>query len=239
MNWRVPALLAAIALPAAPVFAGPPYTLDDAFILDPGQGELIPYFDVVLMPGHDAGEAGFDTNWGLFDGFQLGVIVPLHKFEAGQDRVELGDVLLHAKFSLTSGGNGVPGLAMGPILAIPTASNGREKLGLDVPLHATIQSGEWEFDLGAGYRFQADVDGGSLPFGGFVVQRPLSDRFSLGVEFYAEGGGAGGKALAMAGPGFSWAISDRITLVGVGHAILANRAENGRFHVYTSLMITP
>lgn len=239
MNWRLPALLAAIALPAAPALAAPPYTLDDAFILAPGEGEVIPYLDTVFMPGHDEGEAGIDTNWGLADGFQLGAIVPLHSFAAGQDRVALGDISLHAKFSLTQGGNGVPALAMGPTLAIPTDEEGREKVGLDLPLHATFEGDSWEVDLGAGYRFQADADGGDLPFGGIVVQRALSGRLRLGAELYAEGGGHGGKTLVMAGPGFSWALSDRLTLVAAGHAILTNRAENGRFHLYTSLIVTP
>lgn len=228
-------VMAALLMPAA-ALAGPPYTTDDPGVLGAGEPEVIAYFDAVLAPGADTGEAGIDASVGLAGGIQIGVIAPLHSFEAGRDRFALGDVTLAAKIALADGDVGV---AFGPALPLPTGSKGRTRAGINLPLWIGTSRGHWTVHGGGGYRLAADRDGGDLPFGGLVVTHALTERITLGGEIYAEGKGSGGAAFAMAGPGLEWALSEAVTLTAAAHAILANRGENGDVHIYAALVVTP
>ena len=223
---------------ATPALGAPPYATDDAGVLAPGEFEAIPYLDAVFASGPDSGETGLDANIGVFPKVQLGLTVPVHRFEAGRDRLSLGDVALNAKIALVES-TGELAVAFGPSLMLPTGSGGREKAGFSLPLWGTVPVGDWSIHAGGGFRLAARQDGGDLPFGGIVAERPIAENVSLGAELYGEGKGAGGATMIMAGPGLAWALSGRFTLVAAGHAILTNRQENGHFHIYTALIVTP
>lgn len=232
-------MLAAMLLPAQAALAGPPYATDDPGVLGLGQIEAIPYLDAVLASGPDTGESGIDANIGIAHGIQIGLIAPLHSFGGGRDRLAIGDVSLTAKLVVADDGGTGPAIALGPALALPTASAGRARAGLDLPLWIGIERGPWSLHGGGGYRLAANRDGGDLPFGGIVARRRIGERLNLGGEAWFEGKRHDGTALAMIGPGIEWQLSNSAALVAAGHAILSHRRENGDFHVYAALVLLP
>jgi hypothetical protein len=226
-------------LAAAPALAAPPYATDDPGVLDRGAYEIIPYVDAVLSSGTASGESGIDANIGVTSGLQLGATVPLHRFAGGDSRFSPGDISLAAKLALIEGRGDALSLSFGPSLAVPTARHGRKRAGADLPLWAGIERGAWSLHGGGGYRLAARRDGGPRPFGGLVVRRKCGDNLVLGSEFHAEGKGSGGRTMLMAGPGLEWKLSPTLTLVAAGHAMIANRATHGRWHLFSALVITP
>ncbi|MGX7895800.1 transporter [Tsuneonella sp. HG222] len=244
MSSLAPRALAALsalvtALLSDPARADIPFTTDDPGVLAPGEYEAIAYSDGTLGLGQYEGELGLDFSLGVAERIQVGVALPVVRFDDEPDRFAIGDVAIGAKILLLDGGQSGVSVALAPTVNVPVGSRSRGDFGIDVPLWFGTETGKWSLYGGGGIGIASRADGGDVRFGGLVASRKLDERLSLGAELYVQEADQDGQALALAGVGLAWQFAQRLSLAVGAHAALANRRENGDGTVFVAIRLTP
>ncbi len=215
--------------------AGPPFLTDD-----PEPVELH-HFEAYLFSACDAtrdltgiqGPAA-EFNAGAAPGLQLHIVVPLTSaFTDGAGAAHgLGDIELGAKYRFVEETEGRPQIGTFPMVELPTGDArrglGNGRLWARLPLWVQKSWGPWTTYGGAGYAINRAPGARSYPFAGWLVQRDLSRRLTLGAEVFARGsdtvGGRSTTVLNGGGyynftPGFSLLFSGGRTVNGEPHTV--------------------
>jgi hypothetical protein len=189
---RVPVLLLVAAVAwTGQLLAGPPYNTDDP--------EPVEYrhWEFYLASQHTRNRDGwsgtaphFEVNYGALPDMQLHLIVPLAYAvpNDGGKAYGIGDTELGVKYRFVQEQQWVPQVGTFPFLEVPTGSR---RLGLGngtaqvfLPLWLQKSVGAWTTYGGAGFWFDAAIPKRHWWYVGGLVQRRISDRFTLGVEVF-------------------------------------------------------
>lgn len=227
-----PSLLAFLPALAA---AGPPFLTDDADPVDYRHYEVIPFYSMDRAADGDTitGPA-MDFNYGIRPEVQLNIEGGFaHALPAsGASAYGLGDTRLAVKWRLLDESGDRPELAIYPAVIFPTG-NARRGLGngqasYQFPVWIEKNWGPWTSYGGAGYSLDRAPGAKDSFFGGWLLQRRLSDELYLGSEIYSQGaeaaGAVGFTALNLGGgytlkPGMDFIFTAGHSIAGASHAL--------------------
>lgn len=203
-----------VAALSAPAFAGPPFQTDDPEPVDLGHYEFYVFsgVDATRVEKDPAGPA-FEFNWGALPNTQLHAIVgfggifpsnnPIY-FPAGVGPSAYGlvDTELGVKYRFMSQTDDRPEIGVFPMIELPTGSYSRGlgvgKTWYKLPIWIQKEWDPWTTYGGAGYEIVHQVDYKSFEYGGWLLQRDLGEKWTLGGEFWYHG--AEGTATAQTQP---------------------------------------
>jgi hypothetical protein len=215
--------------------AGPPFLTDDADPVDYQHYEVIPFYSMDRAADGDTIQGpAMDFNYGIWPEVQLNIGLGfVHALPAvGTPAVGLGDARLAAKWRLVDESDERPEFAIYPAVNFPTGSArrglGNSQVSYQFPLWIEKNWGEWTSYGGAGYGLNHAPGAKNNFFGGWLLQRRLSDGLYLGGEIYAQGpdtqGVAGSTALNAGGgytlrPGMDLIFTAGHSVAGASHAL--------------------
>jgi hypothetical protein len=174
--------------------AGPPFQTDDP--------EPVPYkhweaytfstYDGTALGSATQGPA-FEVNWGAVPDVQLHLVVPAAAAlpPGGPDTFGLGDIELGIKYRFVHETAHRPEIGTFPFVEVPTGSpraglgNGRTWYRLPIWIQKSI--GPWTTYGGGGEVLNSEPGTRNYPFGGWLLQRDLGKKLTLGGEIFAHG----------------------------------------------------
>ena len=177
-----------------PVFAGPPFRTDDPQPVDFRHWEA--YFFSTLDKTSDGRATQFpalEFNWGAIPNVQLHLIVPVASFRppGGPTWFGAGDVEVGVKYRFIQENGHGPQVGIFPQLELPTGSDarglGNGQVWARLPVWIQKSWGPWTTYGGGGYAVNRAPEMQSHAFGGWLLQRDLGKRLTLGGEIYSEG----------------------------------------------------
>ena len=174
--------------------AGPPFLTDDPQPVDLHHWEAYVYSS---MDSNESGKAGvlpgLEFNYGAAPNLQLHVILPwAFSSPLGAARTAgFGDISLGLKFRFVQETDTRPQVGIFPMLSVPTGSPGRS-LGaggstLFLPVWVQKSFGPWTTYGGGGYTINRATGGRNFFSGGWLLQRDLGEKLTLGAEIFAQG----------------------------------------------------
>jgi len=229
-----PALVLAISFGIAHgVFAGPPFLTDDPVPVDCGHYELILFSTGQIAKEFTNLESpAAEFNFGAAPNLQLHLGVPFvfDEEEGGPRAFGLGDIELGAKYRFIQEAEWRPQVSLYPNLELPTGDSGRGlgngRLWGKLPLWAQKSWDPWTTYAGGGYVAGANsaVSNRDYFFGGWLLQRDLSEKLTLGGEFFAEGPTMQGEhRMLFLNFGGAYNFSKNFSLLlSAGHTILGD-----------------
>ncbi len=228
-------MLFALLLLAPRAFAGPPFLTDDP------EPVKFHHYEAYLFSTIDRSDMNtyieapaFEFNVGAAPNLQLHIIVPGAFADAlhGPSAFGLGDTEVGAKYRFVQEKGCRPQIGTFPMLELPT---GNSNLGLGngtvwarLPLWVQKSWGTWTSYGGGGYVVNPARGMRNSPFAGWLVQRDLDKKLTLGTEVFAQGaqsiGGRSSTVLNAGGyynfsEGFSLLFSGGHTVAGESHTV--------------------
>ena len=170
--------------------AGPPFVTDDPEPPPPGTWEINVPFTIERSGGKTAMEAPlFDFNYGL-PNIQLALQIPIEVSRGSARATEVGpgDMLLGVKWRFLNNESSQFQLGIYPQLLVPTGNHARD-LGEGspaflLPIVAQKSWGKWTAYGNVGFWWQTASKTRNYFIAGAVLERELSDRLTLGAEFF-------------------------------------------------------
>ena len=232
---RMRVVLALLACLPALALAGPPFLTDDPDPVDYQHYEVIPFYALDRAgDGSTISGPGADFNYGIWPEVQFNVEGGfVHELPAGgPSEFGLGDLRVAVKWRFVKETDDRPELAIYPAVIFPTGS-ARRGLGngqayYQFPLWIGKSWGEWTTYGGAGYGLNHAPGARNNFFGGWLLQRRLSDDLYLGGEIYSQGAdtqdAVGSTALNAGGgytlrPGMDLIFTAGHSIAGASHAL--------------------
>jgi hypothetical protein len=182
---------------SASAVAGPPFQTDDPEPIEFRHYEFYTFATVDRTPGEtDTVGPGFELNWGPLPNVHLHIIVPaaaiLPRNDPAAPRVfGLGDIELGVKYRFVQENDHRPMIGTFVMFEMPSG-NAEKALGVGrtwykLPLWAQKSFGPWTTYGGAGVTVVKAPDYRNYPFAGWLVQRELSKKLTLGTEVFYHG----------------------------------------------------
>ena len=211
-------------------FAGPPFLTDDP--------EPVEYrhWEAYVFSTYDRGRSGtaiqgpaLECNLGAAPELQLHLVVPWagDRPRGGATQAGLGDVELGAKLRFLDESDGRPQLGIFPMAELPTGDAsrglGNGHVWFRLPLWVQKSWGPWTTYGGGGWVVNRAPGQRDHAFAGWLLQRDLGAKLTLGGEVFAQGAEAvGGRESTIANlggylnftPGFSLLFSGGRALAG-------------------------
>ncbi len=220
---------------AAAAWAGPPFLTDDPEPVELHHWEAYIFSSLDATPGGSAVQGpAVEFNLGAARELQLHLVVPLATASpsGGTTTHGLGDVEMGVKYRFVDETARRPQIGTFPMVELPTGDvhrglgNGRPWARL--PVWVQKSWGPWTTYGGVGYVVNRAPGQRSYPFAGWLLQRVLSRRLTLGGEVWRQGvtadGGRSATILNGGGyynftPGFSLLFSAGRTVIGEPHTV--------------------
>lgn len=191
-------------LAAANLWAGPPFQTDDPEPIE------FRHYEVYLFGTTDGTPAETDpvgpaleANWGAAPNLHLHIVLPFGAilpsnnpiyFPAGVGPSAYGfqDIELGAKYRFIKETKHRPEIGSFTMLEIPTGSYARGlgvgKVWYKLPIWAQKSWGPWTTYGGAGYQVVPQTGFRNFAYGGWLLQRDIGKRLTLGAEVFSHGG---------------------------------------------------
>lgn len=187
-------LLVALLAPAA-VLAGPPFQTDDPEPVDFHHYELYVFGGADgTAPEMDSTGPAVEFNWGVIPNVQLHIILPAAAVfpSNGPSAFGLGDTEAGVKFRFIQETKHRPMVGTFTMFEIPTG-NPTNGLGVGrgwakLPIWAQKSFGPWTTYGGAGEVINTAAGYRNFTFGGWLVQRDIGKKLTLGTEVFSHGG---------------------------------------------------
>jgi hypothetical protein len=187
-------VLAALASVSGIALAGPPFQTDDPEPIDFRNYEFYTFAasDGTPIETDTVGPA-LEFNWGALPNVHLHIIVPAAAiFPAQAPRaLGIGDIELGIKYRFVQETKHRPMIGTFTMFEIPTGSAPRGlgvgKTWYKVPLWAQKSFGPWTTYGGAGVTVFSVPGYRTYPFAGWLVQRDLGKKWTLGTEIFYHG----------------------------------------------------
>ncbi len=202
------------------LFAGPPFQTDDPDPVPYGHFEAYVFeaSDTTAAAGTSLSLPAFEFNWGAVPNVQLHIIAPLVTSFApagGPTYTGIGDLELGAKIRLVHEAKYRPEIGIYPMIEAPTGDASRN-LGVGsawyrLPLWIQKSWGPWTTYGGAGAILIHAPGAKNYSFAGWLLQRQMTKKFTLGGEIFRHG-------------------AETIDPAGVRHATLADLGTIYEFH---------
>jgi hypothetical protein len=171
--------------------AGPPFVTDDPEPVDYQHWEFYVASQDTKLGGDWSGTAPhFELNYGVVPEVQLHLITPLAYDvpPAGSAHYGLGDIELGVKYRFIHETNGLPEVAIFPLVEVPAGSVGNN-LGNGhwqafLPVWAQKSLGSWTVYGGGGYGANSFSGSHNWGFAGVVLQKQVWSNLAVGAEIY-------------------------------------------------------
>ncbi len=188
------AALALLAFVPATALAGPPFQTDDPEPIDFRNYEFYTFAasDGTPLETDTAGPA-VEFNWGALPNVHLHIIVPAAAIlPAGAPRAfGIGDIELGIKYRFVQETKHRPMIGTFTMFEIPTGSAARGlgvgKTWYKLPVWVQKSFGPWTTYGGGGVTLVNVPGYRNYPFAGWLVQRDLSKKVTLGTEIFYHG----------------------------------------------------
>jgi hypothetical protein len=229
------AFAVAVAAIARTAPAGPPFLTDDPEPVAYQHWEVYLFSTYDRSPtATDASGPALELNFGAAPELQLHLVVPWawHRSQGSPTRSGWGDVELGFKLRLLDESEGAPQVGIFPMAELPAGDAsqglGTGHLSFRLPVWAQKSWGPWTTYGGGGWVIDHADGKRDHAFAGWLLQRDLSAKVTLGGELFTEAAdAAGGTASAVAnlggyvnlGPGFSLLFSGGRTFAGERHTV--------------------
>jgi hypothetical protein len=183
--------------------AGPPFQTDDPEPVDLGHYEFYVFAasDGTPLETDPVGPA-FEFNWGALPNTQLHAVLSFGGIDpsndpryapegAGPSAYGLLDTELGVKYRFIKQTDSVPEVGVFPMVELPTGSAARGlgvgKTWYKLPLWIQKDFGPWTTYGGGGYEIVDQVGYNSFRYAGWLLQRDLGDKWTLGAELWYHG----------------------------------------------------
>lgn len=188
-------LFALLAAPGLWAQAGPPFQTDDAVPVDYGHYEFYVFGLADGTPVEmDVDAPAVEFNWGAYPKVQLhaivpgGITAPMNHSAYGSEgqgpvTFGMGDIELGVKYGAITETKHRPQIGSFPLIEIPY----NDKPSFLLPIWVSKSIGPWILDGGAGYVVNPQDGARNYPYGGFLMQHPVTKKLDLGVEIFSHG----------------------------------------------------
>jgi hypothetical protein len=243
LNIVAGVLLLAACLLASPVqaWAGPPFLTDDPQPIDYRHWESYLFTTQdVTSSGNAVNLPAIETNYGPAPNLHLHIVVPYAQNIAnGAPHTSgLGDIELGVKYRFVQETAGRPMIGIFPMAEVATG-NAAQGLGNGVtwyklPLWIQKSYGPWTTYGGGGWAINSAPGMANYPFGGWLVQRDIGSKLTLGGELFSEGPTiVGGQHATFYNVGGYLKPTDNFNILfSVGHTISGENHAIGYFALY-------
>jgi hypothetical protein len=187
-------LASTLMLLSGSVMAGPPFMTDDPAPVEYKHSEFYIFsaYDKTA-DGKDTAIPAFEYNYGVLPDTQLHIMVPFVQSNPNDGASEsgLGDVEVGVKYRFIQETDTSPQVGIFPMAELPTGdstkglSNG--KTWWRLPVWVQKSWGDWTTYGGAGYVVNRATDQKNYTFGGWLLQKDLGEKWTLGGEVFARG----------------------------------------------------
>jgi hypothetical protein len=234
-SWLIIPVVTAALWVATLAWAGPPFLTDDPEPVEVGHYEayIFSTYDRV-SDGTSLRAPALEFNFGAAPNLQLHVVVPWawSQVSGGPRRSGWGDAEVGLKFRFVQETESTPQVGIFPMVELPVGDaqrglgNGRAWFSL--PIWVQKSWGPWTTYGGGGWAINRAPGMRDHAFGGWLLQRALGEKLTLGGEVFAQGADTTegrGTVVANAGgvlnfgPGFSLLFSAGRSVGGEGHTI--------------------
>ena len=228
-------IAAALILVSTPVLAGPPFLTDDPAPVDYKHSEFYIFSTMdKTNDGKDTAMPAFEYNYGVLPDTQLHIVVP-YVTSAPNDAASesgKGDVELGVKYRFIQETDTMPQIGIFPMAEVSTGDSnrglGNGKTWWRLPVWIQKSWGEWTTYGGAGYVINRAEGQKNYPFAGWLLQKDLGEKLTLGGEVFARDkdavDGRGTTILNFGGyykftPDFNLLFSAGHSVSGESHAV--------------------
>ena len=249
------AAFCAVALLAAPAFAGPPFRTDDPEPVDYQHWEINLFSQgTYASEGSTSVLPGFEVNYGALPNLQLHAIVPLsyENLSGTKAGLALGDLELGAKYRFITPGEDdwFPQVAVFPLVEVPI---GNQNMGFSsghaqvfLPMWAQKDFDPWTVYGGGGYWINPGAGNKDYWFFGAALWRQFGESFHLGVEVFHQTAYVtgqpentiGAKDMTGFNVGAVYDLSENWHLLGSAGSGLQNQSTTNKFSYYLGLQLT-
>jgi hypothetical protein len=221
-----------------PAWAGPPFQTDDPEPVEYHHYEAYAFgtFDHSAASTYSELPAA-EFNMGVAPNLQLHIIVP-GAYLYPSDAYGIGDVELGAKYRFVQENSKWPQVGAFPLLELPTG-NSRRGLGngqvwARLPLWLQKSYGPWTTYGGAGYQINNAPGMKDSLFAGWLIQRQLNKRITLGAEVYhQESQAAGARQTTFTDAGGYYNFTQNFSLLFMlGHTVTGETHTVGYLGLY-------
>lgn len=201
----IPSVALTVALAVAPTVAraGPPFQSDDPQPVDFRHYELYTFgtADGTAVEMDTAGPA-VEFNWGVFPNVQLHLVIPvtgilpsnnpaLAPSGAGPNAFGLGDIETGVKFRFIQETKRRPMIGTFTMFELPTGNPyngcGVGRGWAKLPIWAQKSFGRWTTYGGVGENINIAAGFRNFTYGGWLVQRDIGKKLTLGTEVFSHG----------------------------------------------------
>ena len=189
---------------AANLWAGPPFQTDDPEPIEFRHYEVYIFGTTDGTPAEtDPVGPALEANWGAAPNLHLHIVLPFgavvpsnnpRYLPAGVGPSAYGfqDIELGAKYRFIKETKHRPEFGSFTMLEIPTGSYARGlgvgKVWYKLPIWAQKSWGPWTTYGGAGYQVVPQTGFRNFAYGGWLLQRDIGKRLTLGAEVFSHGG---------------------------------------------------
>ena len=231
--------LLAVALPMG-ALAGPPFLTDDPDPVDHRHNEIYVFSTMDFSDGQSATSGpAFEYNRGVWPDVQFHVVLPLSEYAApGIENVGLGDTEVGIKYRFVQEGQRRPMIGIFPMIELASGNAsrglGNGRTWYHLPIWLQKSSGSWTTYGGGGIDVNHAPGMQNSWFAGWLLQRQVTQRWTLGTEIWHQGAQSiGGRAYTLINTGgyYSFTPSFQLLFTG-GHSIAGEQHTVGYLGLY-------
>jgi hypothetical protein len=227
-----------LGLGSATAVAGPPFLTDDPEPVAYGHYEAYSFGSFSRSRGSTVSSLpAFEFNIGSAPNLQLHVIVPGSYVRPG-GAYAVGDVEAGLKYRFVQEGKYRPQIGVFPLLELPTGTArsglGNGRLWARLPIWTQKSYGPWTTYGGGGYQINRAPGMKNSVFAGWLVQRHLNKKLTIGSETYFQQAQAVNvrQTTFIDGGGY-YNFRDNFSLLFMlGHTVAGERSTVGYLGLY-------
>lgn len=216
------------ALLAGSAMAGPPFLTDDPEPVEHKHSEFYIFstYDKA-KDGKEYAVPAFEYNYGVIPDTQLHIVIPFVRTDPndGSSEYGLGDIEVGVKYRFIQETETVPQVGIFPMAELATGDDnkglGNGKTWWRLPIWIQKSWGEWKTYGGAGYVINHAEGQKNYPFAGWLLQKDLNEKLTLGGEIFGRGKDADdGKATTLLNFGGLYKFTPDFNLLfSAGHSV--------------------
>lgn len=235
--WRFAVWVLALVLHGAIARAGPPFRTDDPEPVAFHHYEFYSFGTLDHTAGTFAQIPAVEFNVGAAPNLQLHLVVPM-AYSGPDSAYGAGDIEFGTKYRFVQETSKRPQIGTFPMLELPSGDSrrglGNGQLWARLPLWVQKSSGPWTTYGGGGYQINRALGMKDSAFAGWLLQRQLTKRLTLGTEVYYQGAqAAGSRYSTSADAGGYYTLRGNLDLLFmVGHSVAGQKEIVGYAGLY-------